>query len=148
MPRFWVIAPYHADKPELWERVWKYDLAHSLISIGWNELGDVSSLGASQLSELIDRTYADAAPAAKKLYYRMLWDFYHSIKPGDIVIARRGTKKIAALGTVTGAAYYEPNKNAAAIGPDKAYSNHLNVQWAEAPRDKAISGKNFPFSGG
>ncbi|MDQ2920322.1 MAG: hypothetical protein M3R52_01715 [Acidobacteriota bacterium] len=33
MPRYWVMAPYHADKPELWDRVWKYNLEHDIISI-------------------------------------------------------------------------------------------------------------------
>ncbi len=32
MPRYWVIAPYHADRPQLWERVWKYDLDNGIIS--------------------------------------------------------------------------------------------------------------------
>ena len=36
MPRYWIIAPYHADRPEWWERVWEFDLANNLISIGWS----------------------------------------------------------------------------------------------------------------
>jgi restriction system protein len=136
MTRYWVIAPFHADMPELWEKVWQFDLHNNLISVGWRELGDISCAAESDLKAAIDRTYPDRPPAAKKLYFRMLRDFYHSVKPGDLVIARRGTKKIAAVGTVTRAGYYELNKNAAALGPERAYSNNLDVHWADAPRDK------------
>ena len=72
MPRYWVIAPYHADRPELWEKVWQWDLQHNIISVGWSEVGDVSSLSENQLSELVNRTYADKSPVAKKFYCRML----------------------------------------------------------------------------
>jgi hypothetical protein len=68
----------------------------------------------------------------------MFRDFYHSIKVGDVVLARRGRKVIAATGTVTRAAYYEHNKNLEALGPSRAYSNHLDVQWKSAPRDEAF----------
>jgi predicted Mrr-cat superfamily restriction endonuclease len=114
-----------------------------VISIGWRELGDTSSLDERELSELVDRTYTDAALGAKRLYCRMLRDFYHSVKPGDVVVARRGTKKIAAIGTVTRAAYYEYNKNAEAVGSDKAYSNHLDVQWEAPPQDRSFDAPVF-----
>jgi len=139
VPRFWVIAPYHADKPDVWEKVWKYDLEHGIISIGWRALGDVSSLGEDQLLELVGRTYPHYSPAAAKLSCRMLHKFYHSVQPGDIVIARRGTKKLAAIGTVKRAAYHDPNKTLDVYGPGQGYSNHLDVQWEDAPRDKAFA---------
>ncbi len=138
MPRYWAIAPFQADKPELWEKVWKYDLDHGIITIGWNKLGDLSSLSESQLSELIDRTYSDKVPAAKKHISGIFRNFYHSIKPGDIIIARRGLKKIAAIGTVTRAAYYKKNENVEVLGPDKAHPNCLDVQWADTTRNKSF----------
>jgi predicted transcriptional regulator len=136
MSRYWVIAPYHADQPELWDRVWKNDLKHDIISIGWYQLGNVSSLTEDQLKERIDRTFPDDPPSVRTLYRRMIRDFYHSIKVGDTVIARRGRKRIAAIGRVTGAAYYEPEKNLEVFGEDKAYANHLDVRWEASPRNK------------
>jgi len=136
-PRYWVIAPYHADRPELWERVWQFDLDHGLISIGWSRLGDVSQLSYDELKEAVERSYPAAPLPARRMYARMLWDFYHEIKPGDVVIARRGTKRLAAVGTVVRSAYYEHAKNAPAVGAENAYSNHLGVRWADAPRDRA-----------
>jgi restriction system protein len=136
MPRYWVISPYHADKPELWEKVWKFDLEHGLISIGWRELGDFSSLDEDNLRALIERTYPDKPPQTQTLTFNMLWAFYHVIQPGDIVIARRGRKRIAAVGTALGRGYYAFAKNASASGPDNSYSNHIDVQWHEGPKDK------------
>ena len=40
MPRFWVISPYRTDQPDVWDKVWDYDLKHGTISISWGKLGD------------------------------------------------------------------------------------------------------------
>ncbi len=143
MQRYWVIAPYHADKPEVWQRVWDYDVSHNVISIGWHQLGNVSSLTEEELKERIDQVFHNDPPSVRTLYRRMLRDFYHSIKIGDVVVARRGRKKIAAIGTVVRSAYYEHNKNADILGQDKAYSNHLDVIWKPSPRDKTFEAVVF-----
>lgn len=143
MARYWVVAPYHADLPELWDKVWRYNREHGRISVGWRELNDISALSEVDLRATIDRTYADKSESARKLYFRMLWDFYHAVQPGDVIIARRGTKKLAAIGTVTRAAYYEKDGNAEALGPDRAYSNHLDVSWETAPIDKSFQAPVF-----
>ncbi len=46
---YWVIAPYSADPPEQWEQVWEFDLANNIISVGWTQLGDISSLNEEGL---------------------------------------------------------------------------------------------------
>lgn len=138
MSRYWVMAPYHADQPEIWERVWQFNLDNGLISIGWKELGDFSEYREEELREAIENTYPNESTANKTRIFNMLWDFYHNIEDGDIVIARRGRKKIAAIGTVKGKAYYSHAKNAEAIGTNNYYSNHLDIQWHDTPRDKAF----------
>jgi restriction system protein len=135
MPRYWVIAPYHADEPKAWESVWKFDLENGIISIGWSQLGDISSLSEEQLLDHVAKTY-DCSPAEAKASCRMVHKFYHSVQPGDIVIARRGRKEIAAIGTVKRAGYYDPKKNLATIREENPYPNHLDVEWAESPRNK------------
>lgn len=138
MPRYWVIAPYHSDQPEIWQRVWQFDLDNGLISIGWRELGDISEYSEEELRAAIKRTYPNGSAGNKTKIFNMLWDFYHSIQEGDIVIARRGRKKIAAIGIVTRTAYYSHAKNAEASGVDNSYSNHIDVRWRDAPRDKVF----------
>ena len=137
MRRYWVIAPQHATRRECWGRAWKYDLANNIISLGWNKLGDVSLLSDVQLKKVIDRTYQKNKPASKSYIFRSLWNFYHSVKPRDVIIASQGRKTIAAIGTVTRKAYYEYNKNAQAV-PEDPYSNHLDVRWQKELRGKSI----------
>src|SRR5882672_5531833 len=103
--RYWIVAPYHADQRRFWERVWQYDLENGLISIGWRELGDASSLTNDQLKQKVNATYLDLPPSTRTLYRRMYRDFYQTIKAGDVIVARRGRKSIAGIGTVTREAF-------------------------------------------
>src|SRR4051794_2346670 len=100
MRDYWAIAPYHADEPDDWEQVWRFDLEHGMISIGWARLGDVSALSEDELLEHVAETYecslADATPAS-----RMVYKFYHSVKVGDVIVARRGRKCVPAVGLVS-----------------------------------------------
>jgi len=102
------------------------------------KLGDISSLDETALLSAIERTYPNSP---RRQLFNMLWNFYHSIKPGDIIIARRGTKKIASVGTVTRKAYYEQAKND--VGQENPYSNHIDVKWHESPRDKGFANPVF-----
>ena len=142
---YWVIAPYSADPPDEWQRVWDFDLPNNVISIGWTELGDISSLSEEKLCAVIDRAYPDPETSAKArgIYYRMLWDFFHEIRLGDVVIARRGRKKIAAVGTVTRTAYHDPSKTPSAVGDWYTCRNHLDVRWDAFPRDKEFDAQVF-----
>jgi hypothetical protein len=81
MPRYWVISPYEYDRkhPEIWEKVWRDDLANGIISIGFTKLGDVSALNEEQLRKMVDRTYNDKPTASRAIRYRMMRDLYHSV---------------------------------------------------------------------
>jgi hypothetical protein len=136
---YWVIAPYFAEAPEEWQQVWNFDLANNTISIGWEELDDITSLDEEELRAAIDRTWSEATAIANGHTFRMLWAFYHKIKVGDIVLARQGTKKLAAVGTVTRTAYFDPHKPISGVGDWFTYGNHLDVRWHDSPR-----GKKYP----
>ena len=130
MPRYWVIAPFESKPRKPFDRVWQFDLANNLISIGWSQLGDVSKM----TKEDIFKAVASAYPGrAKGLIRNMLWAFYNEMGPGDFVIARRGQKILAAVGRVTKSAVYAPGKNPAA-----PHLNFLEVDWQEQPRDKVF----------
>jgi restriction system protein len=72
----------------------------------------------------------------------MLWNFYHSIQLGDIIIARKGLKTIAGVGTVTKVAFYSEDRNIRA-NPGHPHSNYLGVDWHESPRNKQFTNKVF-----
>ncbi|HUQ69542.1 MAG TPA: endonuclease NucS domain-containing protein [Planctomycetaceae bacterium] len=140
MPRYWVIAPVESKPAELFDKVWQFDLANSLISIGWKQLGDVAKMSREELSGVVASTYPDKPPQTKGLYANMIWAFYHEIGPGDFVIARRGRKTLAAVGKVTEPASYTPGKN-----PVHGHPSFLKVSWQELPRDKVYSTVVFPM---
>ena len=138
MGRIWVIAPADSTKAEIWEKAWEYDFNHNVIAIGWGgELGDVSSLNEGQLKERIEKAYPDVKPGIKTSYFNSVWNFWHNIKIDDIIIARRGTKKIAGIGKVTGTAFYDKNmgKDRMPHRPETCYSYFISVEWMKDKKD-------------
>ncbi len=139
MPRYWVIAPHNWELPEIWERVWKFDLSNSVISIGWNELDNISSFDEDRLKAAVDSMYSKDSASTRGRFFGMLWNFFHNIQVGDVVIARKGRKRIAGIGKVTKTAYYEHLKNVEMTGKEHGHSNYLGVDWAKTPRDLEFS---------
>jgi restriction system protein len=146
MARYWVIAPVESKNPQLFTQVWGFDLANNLISIGWNELGDVSKMISREaIFSASTAALPDRPNTAKGLISNMLWQFYHDIKLGDFVIARRGRKTIAAVGKVIRTGFYEVGKNPFLKPPGYTHGNFLEVEWLAQPRDKVFETIVFPM---
>lgn len=143
MTRYWVISPYEIAWPEEWERVWEYDLRNNMISIGWRALGDVSALSREQIIARHKKRYPDAKDRAAYGDSRAIVKFYADINVGDVVIARRGRKIIAAVGDVLKPPFYDPKLNAEAYPKGWAYPNHLPVRWRKEPREVAFPKQEF-----
>ena len=90
-------------------------------------------MNKQELANVVASTYPDKPPGTKGLITNMVWAFYHEVSPGDLVIARRGLKTLAAIGKVTQSAIYSPGKI-----PNVDHANILGVSWQAAPRDKAF----------
>jgi hypothetical protein len=77
--------------------------------------------------------------------FNTIWRFYHEISERAVVIARRGTKKIMAVGDVTRTAYYDEEQGRERVGSDteRYYSNFIEVEWKkkEIEFDEVV----FPF---
>lgn len=135
MARCWVIAPGGADWAEF-EEVWKYDLENNVISIGWVYLGDLSGLDELTLKAQIKKKWNEnwGSPSQGTLTrcFNTFWTFYHVIKEGDIIIARRGRKEIAAIGTATQTAFYDENKGKES---EWGFANFIGVEWHDSPRN-------------
>ena len=140
MARYWVIAPIQSNDSNLFDKVWQFDLANNVISIGWYELGDVTKMTHDMLADAVASKYPDKPPQTKGLFVDMLWGFYHEATPGDFVIARRGRKTLAAIGKVTRTAFYTPGKN-----PSTSHPGFLQVEWQDKPRDKVFPDLVFPM---
>lgn len=134
------MAPVGSKPPELFDMVWQFDLAQNLISIGWKDLGDVTAMTRDELAEAVATTYDDKPSQTKGLYTNMLWAFYHEMRPGDFVVARRGRKTLAGVGKITGPAVYAPGRNS-----HVEHSGFLDVAWQAEPRNKAFPSIVFPM---
>jgi hypothetical protein len=141
MARFWVIAPFDYQERDVWNKVWEYDLKHGIISLGWDSSlcrDDISSLHKEQLLALYRKQNRDVSDVEAQMRCGMLYQFYQ-VKPGDRVIARRGRKEVAAIGTVKSEAYYyDLNKRREArdaYHPGTPFAHHLDVEWKDGPRD-------------
>jgi restriction system protein len=140
MTGHWVIAPVESDPPDQFDKVWKFDLANNLITIGWEQLGDISRLSHPSLSVAVAEKYPEKPASTKSLIVNMLWRFFNEIGAGDRVIARRGRKVLAGVGKVTQPAIYSPQKN-----PHINHPNILGVSWEDSPRDKEFPSMVFPM---
>jgi hypothetical protein len=111
-----------------------------VISVGWFELGDVTGLDRGGLRAAVDSAYPILPNHVRGLYTRMLWDFCHEISPGDVVIARRGTKRIAAIGVVRRSAYYDAEYDRSPFPPGDGHRFYIDVEWRAEPRDQPVPG--------
>lgn len=129
MKRYWIIAPYDSRISETFDIAWQYDLKNGTIAVGWMELGDISKLSEEELKARYIQFYKRDNPMDRNA----IWKFYHEISLGDIVIARRGRKKIIGIGEVIGTAFFDLNKGKERIGNRNAplYPNFLRVKWEE-----------------
>jgi hypothetical protein len=129
MTKYWVIAPYDSTKAEVFDEAWHYDLRNGTIAVGWRQLGDVSKLDQSQLRARYKEVFGDTRMLAKDC--NTIWRFHHEISPGDVVVARRGTKKVVAIGTVKGAAFYDEKRGKERVAElsDDFYPNFIQVDW-------------------
>lgn len=140
MSQSWIIAPYASHPPDQFEKVWEYDLANNVISIGWPGFGNVLELSEAELLQTVTRIYSHKPPQTRSLIANMLWSFYRRIRPGDTIIARRGRKTLAAVGRVTEGAVWSPGRN-----PLTDHAGYLGVEWQASPRDKEFSSIVFPM---
>ncbi len=136
-PRYWVLAPVEASDPAMYDKVWAYDLANSTVSIGWQQLGDVSTLDKEELFESVALTFADKSRPTIGLIANTFWNFFHEIQPGDIIVARRGLMILSAIGTVIGNPNYNTIRKTTLTTSTHCHThnNWLEVNWQEQPRN-------------
>lgn len=139
----WVVAPYHYDYPDIWQKVWALNELDGFISLGWRGMRDVSTLTKPQIKSRFASKYPDAKQRQINSDSSMLFKFYNEIELGDTIVARAGRKSIAAIGTVTRAAYYDSAKAASAFPRNEAYPNHIDVDWHDEPRNLTFNSQVF-----
>lgn len=119
-PQYWKIAPGEEAK------YWADCLVGGFISIGWNDLGDLSKLSREEFEHRRDRLAADQEGWSRDAV-EQVWKFAKDIREGDKILANQGTGRILGFGTVTGPYEYVPNV---------PHSHRLSVEWDDIhPRE-------------
>ena len=118
--RYWKIAP--GENARFWND-WQEG---SFVAIGWDKLGDLSSITRNDFLRLVDHLGQDDDEYNKQAC-EQAWKFARQIGEGDQVVANQGTKKVLALGRVTGPYYFVPGVE---------YGHRLPVEWYDlTPRE-------------
>lgn len=113
--KYWIYAP--GDGASEWQRC----LDTSTICLGWDELGDYRQFNSQD--EIRDklREYLKKPNSSFKNDSLAVWNFLNTIKPGDVIIAKKGIDKILGRGIVDGDYEYDENQ--------ERYPNIRKVKW-------------------
>lgn len=145
MPRYWLIAPFSSQNQQMYENVWKHDLENDRISIGWHAVGDITNLNKESVAKRVAEIYPNKPLATCSLYTNMIWKFFREVQPGDIILARKGRKILAGVGTVTRSGYYSPGLNPILGVAPHRHPNFIDVKWLPTPRDVVFEDIVFPM---
>lgn len=100
--RYWIYSPYDA---------WDEFCATGIMTIGRDYLGDpmlYESKSEMQNAMLDCGTERDTTTYKNAVLE--VWQFIHDIKPGDVIIAKKGTKTVLGRGVVTSDFIYDEQK--------------------------------------
>lgn len=137
MRKNWIITPFESQKEEEFNTAWEFDLKNGTIAVGWSQLGNIlhGEISEDDYKKRFVEIYGKDIPNDRWEF----WNFYKEISVGDRIIARKGRKKILAVGEVTSPAYLDKDKGRKRVGNQigESYPNFRNVRWEE---------KNMEFS--
>ncbi len=89
--RYWIYAP--GERAADWEEFRKA----GIMAIGWDDLGNLSDF---KTKKEIDSWFKNHAGGRHINNSKALWDFVHTVKPGDVVYAKKGSKQLVGRGIV------------------------------------------------
>lgn len=144
MANIWVISPFSHEYPDEWERVWQFDLEHGIVSLGFRRLGDCSQLDVDAIIKRHFTAYPDWDGRESSDAHQIA-RFYSEIQRDDVVLARRGTKVLAAIGTVTRTPYYDDQLTLSVFPDGIAYPNHVGLNWWDTPRELDFGRQIFGY---
>jgi hypothetical protein len=113
--RYWLIAP--GEGASLWEEFHQ----KGIIGIGWDKVGDLSKYSTrEEIKNELLRVYPEGSKTQNNNSL-CLWQFSNEMKPGDIVITKRGMSEYIGYGIVTSDYYRDDTRDEA--------KNLRKVEW-------------------
>jgi restriction system protein len=87
-----------------------YALAHDVVTIGWENLGDLSGVKSKdELSVLMKKTYKHVSESTLRIWLAEVWKLRETIKNGDIVALPLKARSAVAFGRINGPYRFDPN---------------------------------------
>lgn len=112
--KYWIYAP--GEQAKLWDEFYQSRQA----AIAWDELGDLSRYTSK--TEIEAELNSKLNNGGRKTNDALAcYDFLHTMKPGDVIIAKKGKKDYIGWGIVTGDYLFDKSK------PN--YKNRRVVDW-------------------
>ena len=112
--KYWIYAP--GEQAKLWDEFYQSRQA----AIAWDELGDLSNFDSKKNIE-VELNSTENNDRRKTNDALACYDFLHTMKPGDVIIAKKGKKDYIGWGIVTGDYLFDDSK------PN--YKNRRAVDW-------------------
>lgn len=132
----WVVRAGSQGENERW------NLTEGFATVGWTEIGDLSSCTSPQeMRAAVDEAYA-ADPVRRRINSAgQLWAFRGGIQAGDLIVMPSKTQPgYLWFGTVTGDYVYAPGE------PDPTRRHRVPVQWHDSPVSKTVVEQDLVYT--
>lgn len=113
-PKTWLFAPGHGAS------AWDEFYQKGIMAIGWDGLGNLATYSAKD--DIVRRLQElEATEESKKNDATACWEFVQGLRPGDIVISKKGRNELLGYGTVKGDYRFDSSR--------KEYQHTRLVEW-------------------
>lgn len=104
-------------------RLWRSYLKEGLIGLGWDDLGDLTNYNSKEeIVKGLQTIYK--TDSSKKNDATANWDFYKTMEVGDIIIVKKGKRKLLGYGEVVSDYYYDQDRD--------EYTSIRDVKWVKS----------------
>ena len=118
--RYWMYSP--GENANLWDRC----LADGVMSVGWDELGDLNEYSSkTKIAGRMNEVYSSDTDYT--LTGAALWNFAHEVRIGDVVYARKGVKAVIGRGIVESDYEYDESR--------EVHCHIRRVKWEKIDRE-------------
>jgi 5-methylcytosine-specific restriction enzyme B len=104
-PNLWLVAPGEGA------RHWATSRQRHEIALGWDAVGDLSDFEDQRAIEVALEAAASTQERSQHVNAAALWQFAHVMKPGDVVIAKKGRHTAIGCGVVTGPYFFDETRD-------------------------------------
>lgn len=113
--QYWIIAP--GKGANKWEEFYKDEI----VGLGWDEMGDLNQYqDREEIKKKLLEIYSDGSKARTNDSLA-LWQFSKEMKPGDILISKKGTNEYLGYGEVISDYCFDESRN--------EYQHVRKVKW-------------------